>query len=831
MENVTSNLIVIIYTAMLYIAGVCNVIFATLLISKVLCKRYRPFPYYRRALWSSAVAMLVFGLPYFLHAHFSIRFWLPLVATVIGLTSFHIGALLFAYAYSKILDPKPWTRKHIAFNVITVTVSVITYWYYPVDYFSQPEFSLSWPQPVAGYVLFFSHALYLAVSVYRLYSKVKHTDPELTARNIKPFIESLSNSVHVIVACGIGSIALYCIFPDSLVMYTSLMFLAYFAFYYIYRSLSNYGHNLLSDKKSKASAYSRLFRYNALYHFTLLFVLLGIYYIYQDKDAFTVNEDKEFPHMNLTKHSLWDNPNFEDGQMTEFVLYLLSNLDESTTNLYLELSDDSTKYERKVEISHLIDSIPDDRSKGFLQIIAYETVLSSMPANEITPESLHDYIEKIYKVAQGTSPIPQSAFFACWETAVSGYINIHCTDSVKSEAQRLLTICRQQNIPYGIIQAYISFGLCLLEVYDYQGASQQLETAIELLEEYLSENYGKDWRETPPDEASGVSSYLYAKATNFECHVESYDTLWLRENYAEAEKILEEVKVPNSLDVECVLYYSLAVYHDKWGDKRKYDTLMKEFHTMLEKTGAFKSNNFSTQKEKYLYYTARVRHHLRNNEPDEAIKYINMIPDFLGNYSTSYIPDAMLQQGRYEEAAKHYKKTIDYYYQQLNGRNRTLFSSISSGLGNEAHQMQIMQAQLREQQTHLMYNSLLIFIFGIMVIGLAHFLVRQRRLNKELSAAIEAEKRARHVKDIFLKNMTHEFHTPLNAIYGFSQILADPEFPLDEESTREMASDMIKSSEHITRLLDNIVEVTDKLSELDHLEDVESIIKENTNSE
>ena len=82
-----------------------------------------------------------------------------------------------------------------------------------------------------------------------------------------------------------------------------------------------------------------------------------------------------------------------------------------------------------------------------------------------------------------------------------------------------------------------------------------------------------------------------------------------------------------------------------------------------------------------------------------------------------------------------------------------------------------------------------------------------------------------------MKNMTHEFHTPLNALQGFSQILADPDFPIDEESTREMAGEMVKAAEHMTRLLDNILEVTEKLSQLDHLEEVESIIKENTTEE
>ena len=90
-----------------------------------------------------------------------------------------------------------------------------------------------------------------------------------------------------------------------------------------------------------------------------------------------------------------------------------------------------------------------------------------------------------------------------------------------------------------------------------------------------------------------------------------------------------------------------------------------------------------------------------------------MMPETFCDSTTSYLPEALLLQGRYKEAAELFKATTGYYYSQLNGRNRNLLQSMASKLGDEDHQMQIMQEQLKNQQTRILYNTILIFIFLI----------------------------------------------------------------------------------------------------------------------
>lgn len=834
MFSISEDLL-ILYKAILFLAGTFNVAYALVLFLRTFKKKYAPYPSYRRSMVGASIAMLTFGLPYFIHATFSVRLLAPVVATVIGLTSFHIGAVLFAFSYLELLSPGWLTMKRKVHNIGVTVVSIVIYWGAAFQAFmkvfgddtSGEELMAGWPNiPLLIYMPFFLHASYLAYRTYNIYIRKRRADPEAVEKTIRPFLEALPKSVHLIILSGIGSIVLYCIFPDGILVYTLLMFLAYFAFYYIFRALSRYGKMLLEENSMANQTRKwrrRLISYNFVYHSIVLVIFLGIFYIFNAPQQQPAIEDEKYPYLNLTKHSLWDNPNFEDHQVVEFFSMLYTNLDKRYFGYLLELNDESTTHERTMELQEEINRMSDNRYKGFMQTVAGEMMLSTMPPEQLTPAKIHDCLTYIYDIAQGQAPVPQQLFFTCWENAMACYADIDAIDSVKNEADRLLTICLKQNLPYGTIVAYSSLGNCLRKSHDYEGASRNLEIAIDAYDKLYTEKYGKNWREKDKNADNLLFSYHYMVSKNANYHLEYNDTLWLRQHLHELEEIEEIASRNNIVPIARNIYYTLAIYHDKWGDKAKYEEYVKRFQRLIARNHTPQA--YGKQLEKELYYTILVRHALRNNRPQDAINYIDSLPDYFHDHKMSYYPDALLQLGRYEEAAAWYKQTIDYYYQQLNGRNRSIIASMTSGVGEDNHQMQIMQAQLRNQQTRLMYNSLLIFVLAIMIGGLAYFIYGQHRLNKKLSASIQAEERAKHVRDIFLKNMTHEFHTPLNALYGFSQILADPHMPVDENSTREMAGVMKKSAEHITKILDNIVEVTDKLSKMEGLEEVESIIK------
>ena len=61
------------------------------------------------------------------------------------------------------------------------------------------------------------------------------------------------------------------------------------------------------------------------------------------------------------------------------------------------------------------------------------------------------------------------------------------------------------------------------------------------------------------------------------------------------------------------------------------------------------------------------------------------------------------------------------------------------------------------------------------------------------------------LKGAFLANVSHEIRTPMNAIVGFSSLLKDKGF--SNEDRDEFVGEIIQASNHLTELIEDIIEV------------------------
>lgn len=126
---------------------------------------------------------------------------------------------------------------------------------------------------------------------------------------------------------------------------------------------------------------------------------------------------------------------------------------------------------------------------------------------------------------------------------------------------------------------------------------------------------------------------------------------------------------------------------------------------------------------------------------------------------------------------------------------------------------------------------MIFFMWGIRERNRKHVMLLERKSNALIKANNEAEdarelaERESYLKSVFLKNLSHELRTPLNQIYGFAQLLDDETMELDDEERKMMIKYICEGSAHLTRIIDNAGEVTEKLSGLTKLEDVESVLK------
>jgi len=73
-----------------------------------------------------------------------------------------------------------------------------------------------------------------------------------------------------------------------------------------------------------------------------------------------------------------------------------------------------------------------------------------------------------------------------------------------------------------------------------------------------------------------------------------------------------------------------------------------------------------------------------------------------------------------------------------------------------------------------------------------------------LEAKIKAEESDK-LKTAFLANMSHEIRTPMNAIVGFSELLKDPNLPIDQRL--EFSNILTSSCETLSAIIDDIIDI------------------------
>lgn len=229
----------------------------------------------------------------------------------------------------------------------------------------------------------------------------------------------------------------------------------------------------------------------------------------------------------------------------------------------------------------------------------------------------------------------------------------------------------------------------------------------------------------------------------------------------------------------------------------------------------------------YMQQQLSVRHCIIHQEWNEALKIAGEI-----EYDNIRLQEQLSiyrESGDFRNAFLTQEKIIAQQDSAQHALQLEALSEMEAKLGNS--QLKLQSEELRARNMRTIYISVIsiLFIIGAVFVYI-NFKSRKHnqelsRKNQELDIARQKAEHASQVKSVFLRNMTHEFNTPLNQICGFSQLLSDKDFPLDEENVREMSSAILESGTHLTHVLQNIVEVTERLSNMTKLEDVESILK------
>jgi signal transduction histidine kinase len=88
---------------------------------------------------------------------------------------------------------------------------------------------------------------------------------------------------------------------------------------------------------------------------------------------------------------------------------------------------------------------------------------------------------------------------------------------------------------------------------------------------------------------------------------------------------------------------------------------------------------------------------------------------------------------------------------------------------------------------------------------------------KELLIAKNKAEESDRLKTAFLNNISHEFRTPLNAVCGFSKLMAEPKF--DQNQLNEFVQIINNNSDTLLQMMDEIIEISQIESNQDLITD------------
>lgn len=194
-----------------------------------------------------------------------------------------------------------------------------------------------------------------------------------------------------------------------------------------------------------------------------------------------------------------------------------------------------------------------------------------------------------------------------------------------------------------------------------------------------------------------------------------------------------------------------------------------------------------------IYYLA-----LQGNV-DAAVK---MAMEELGNadrYGT--VAEICENAGRWEEAYRALRQEMT----ASDSLNSYILSNNMEGIKDE---LRLYDTERQLARNRIIALAAVAGLLALLLVALVAFVYYRRRHEKELKTAYEHALESDRLKTAFIRNVSHEIRTPLNVISGFAQLLTDGDLVKDEQERKGMADAMVKNSNQIITIIDEMLELS-----------------------
>ena len=181
-------------------------------------------------------------------------------------------------------------------------------------------------------------------------------------------------------------------------------------------------------------------------------------------------------------------------------------------------------------------------------------------------------------------------------------------------------------------------------------------------------------------------------------------------------------------------------------------------------------------------------------------KAVAMAYDALGDEAHETATIIYERAGRWEDAYESLKK-------QTTAKDSVNNVILSNSMQEFRDEMTVYDIERQAARTRIITLAIIILLLLMLITALVYISYTRYRYMKELKQAYEHALESDKLKDAFIRNMSHEVRTPLNIIAGFAQVLADPDLSPDAEKRKEMAQVIQKNNYLITSQIDEMIEL------------------------
>ncbi len=173
---------------------------------------------------------------------------------------------------------------------------------------------------------------------------------------------------------------------------------------------------------------------------------------------------------------------------------------------------------------------------------------------------------------------------------------------------------------------------------------------------------------------------------------------------------------------------------------------------------------------------------------------------------------ALHRAHRYDEAYLMLRKYVSLSDSLYKNDTQKQLNELSTRYNMNKLELEAKNMSLKARNIQFFYAcALIVVLITTLIIGIQfyrHKLKNNRLLRKqaqELQQANEKAQQAQLMKTAFIQNMNHEVRTPLNAIVGFSECLA--EIPMSQEETREISATIKKNSDNLLKIISDMISI------------------------